>query len=219
MTRYPGRDEHGRPIVAELGRAETPQEIADRRAKTSEIRRSGQNTAALVAALVLCLGIVALLVMVVVRPDAQSQLPDIDYVERTVQARDQTGLPLVAPPVPDGWYANQAQFSSSFDVQTWVIGLVVVRNGEDRALLTLSQTGDANPSWIAAQVADATAGPVLQIGGLDWTSYDRRDNPDPGLVAFALVTETQGVTIVISGTAEDADFNQLAESVATELTA
>ena len=63
----------------------------------------------------------------------------------------------------------------------------------------------------------AQAGPVVTIGGTPWTSYDRRDVTDPGNVAYALVTETDSATIVLAGTADDAEFTMLAEAVATEL--
>ena len=68
-----GTDENGRPIVAELGRAETPQETADRKAISSAKRRSNQTVINLVIAVVASLGIVVFLLVVVVRPDAEAR--------------------------------------------------------------------------------------------------------------------------------------------------
>src|SRR5207342_1416059 len=62
-------DDNGRPIVAELGRAETPAETAERKAKASAKRRSNQTAINLVIALVASLGLVLLVVLVVVRPE------------------------------------------------------------------------------------------------------------------------------------------------------
>ena len=62
-------------------------------------------------------------------------------------------------------------------------------------------------------VADAEA----DHGGLRWDAYDRRDEPDPGNVEYALVTETGASTIVLGGTASDAEFAELASAVAESL--
>ena len=40
----PTHDEQGRPIVAELGRAETPDEIADRKAAASAAHRKDRKS-------------------------------------------------------------------------------------------------------------------------------------------------------------------------------
>ena len=58
-----------RPIVAELGRPETPEETANRKAERSRLHRSNQTALNLVAALIVCLVVVLLIVLVVVRPD------------------------------------------------------------------------------------------------------------------------------------------------------
>ena len=72
-------------------------------------------------------------------------------------------------------------------------------------------------TWVAEQVVDAAAGPTVRLGGLDWISYDRRDVDDPGNVEFALVTEIDGSTVVISGTADDTEFAILAEAIGKEV--
>src|SRR5690606_28187846 len=73
--RDPRVDETGRPIVAELGRAETPQETAERKAAASATRRTNQTALNLFIAVLASLAIVAFLVMVVVRPDQGSLVP------------------------------------------------------------------------------------------------------------------------------------------------
>lgn len=213
MTRHPGRDEHGRPIVAELGRAETPEEMSARRAEASERYRGSMAPLALLGAIMASLAIVAFLVLVVVRPDATPSYGSVDYAARTAEAAEQTGAPFAAPSVPGTWYANRAGFGDDPGVTSWEIGFVT---GENR-LLTLVQGVDANPGWTAGLVQGASPGAVRRIGGLDWTSYDRRDADDPGLVAFALVTESGRSTIVISGTADDPQFEILAEAVARQV--
>ena len=73
-------------IVAELGRPETPQETADRRAAAAAKRRSNQTVFNLVIATVASLGVVLLLVLVVVRPDPGPAEP-IDVAAIAADAR------------------------------------------------------------------------------------------------------------------------------------
>ena len=54
------------------------------------------------------------------------------------------------------------------------------------------------------------------IGGHEWQVYDHRDVEGSGNYAYALVTELVGSTVVLHGTASDAEFESLAASIATE---
>ena len=54
-------------VVAELGRPETPDETASRKAESSRIYRSSQNTRNLVAALLVTLAVVAVIIFAVPR--------------------------------------------------------------------------------------------------------------------------------------------------------
>ncbi|QNO38913.1 DUF4245 domain-containing protein [Protaetiibacter sp. SSC-01] len=207
-------DESGRPIVAELGRAETPEEMAARKAATSQKHRSSQTARNLFAAVIASLGIVAFLVMVVVRPDQGSLREPADYLGAAADLQASVEVPIVAPPMPDAWYANHAGKETRSDgVLTWKVGFTTP---EDK-YLAIIQGVDANPSWTADQVRDARAGAVITIDGVQWTIFDRRDSDDPGNVAYALVTEADGSTIVLAGTAGDEEFAALAAAVAKEL--
>ncbi|MFT4029733.1 MAG: DUF4245 domain-containing protein [Protaetiibacter sp.] len=208
-----GVDEAGRPIVAELGRAETPQETADRKAAASAARRSNQTVLnlaiATVASAIAAIAIVATVGLV----DTGSRIDPVDYVASTAQAQSAFDGALVTPVLPDGWWANAAAVDRTADVAAWRIGLLT----PDDQYLALVQTTEANPSWLDGQLRGAPAGGTLTIGGVDWTVYDRREASDPGNVAYALVTETATSTIVLAGTASDERFAVLAEAVAKEL--
>ncbi|MBN9606384.1 MAG: DUF4245 domain-containing protein [Actinomycetales bacterium] len=209
--RYPGTDDAGRPVVAELGRAETPGEIADRKAAARSERRRNQTAFNLGVALVASLAIVAFLVVVVVRPNAVDREP-VDYAAVAADAQGAVDVPLVVPAsLPEGWVANRAQLrtGAADGVVTWSMGIVTA----DEGYLAIDQGVDANASWVAERVDGAAAGPVIRVGGLDWTSYDRRDAADPGNVAFALARELDGSTLVLSGTASDEEFAALIDSL------
>lgn len=214
MSRIRSTDDAGRPIVAELGRAETPDEIAARKAAASERRRASQTAFNLVIALVASLGVVALIVLVVVRPQSVEREP-VDYASVAADAQGGVDVPLAVPELPEGWSANRAELVApgADGVQAWEIGLITPSD----QYIGLVQGVDANSSWIAKETAEAVSSGTVRIGGVAWDSYDRRDLDDPGNLAYALVATFDRSTIVLGGTASDTDFATLAEAVSDAL--
>lgn len=183
--------------------------VAERRAA----RRANQTAFNLVIALLASLGIVILLVAVVVRPEVER--PAVDYRAAAESAQGSFGVELAVPDLSDGWSANRAEatLSAADGVDRWDIGFLTP--GDE--YIELTQGVDTNTSWLADQVRGAQAGPAVTLGGLSWTVYDRRDVEDAGNVEYSLVAELEGSTVVLSGTAADAEFAELAESVAKGL--
>jgi len=209
-AREPGRDESGRPIVAELGRAETPQETADRKAAASKKRRTNQTALNLAIATVVSLVAAIALVLTVGLVDSGSRIEPVDYVAAAQAAQQVVDEPLAVPELPEGWKANRAALVTGSDgVVSWQVGFVT----PEQDYIALVQGIDANASWLDDQVRGAKAGPQVAIDGTRWTSYDRRDASDPGNVAYALVTESGASTIVLAGTADDPEFEVLATAV------
>jgi hypothetical protein len=214
VNREAGVDDTGRPIVAELGRAETPEEIAERKALASATRRSNQNTRNLILALLASLGVVALIVLVVVRPQSVDREP-VDYVKIATEAQGDFDVPLAVPRLPDGWWANRAESvpAGADGVQSWQIGLIT----PSTQFIELVQGIDANDTWVSQQTVRSEATGRVLIGDTEWIVYDRRDVEDPGNRAYALVSTFGDSTVVLGGTASDAEFATVAESVAAEL--
>jgi hypothetical protein len=214
VSRVPSTDEAGRPIVAELGRAETPDEIAERKAAASAKRRSNQTAVNLVLALLASLGVVALVVLVVVRPTSMDREP-IDYAERAANAQGAVDVPLVAPRLPSGWTANRADLGEADGVESWQIGFLTP--GEQ--YIRLMQGIRADERWLSGQTDDAEPTGRMTIGDRVWNVYDRRDVQDPGNLAYIMSIVDGDSTIVLGGTASDAEFEVLAEAVGAELDA
>ena len=201
---------HTSPIVAELGRPETPEETAARKAAASKARRANQTAINLVIALVASLGIVAFLVAVVVRPDATQREP-VDYA--AIAATFDESVPLAAPPIPADWYANDARIRTEAGVRTWEVGFIT---GSSRFIGLDQGIGvdtAANPSWVSDAVNGVRATGTTRIDGLEWTVYDHRDEPDPGNYAYALSAQLEGSVVVLHGTASDEDFALVAAGV------
>jgi hypothetical protein len=202
------------PIVAELGRPETPEETAARKAESSRTRRANQTALNLVIALVASLGIVAFLVLVVVRPDATARQP-VDYAG--IAAGFSETVPLAAPPIPADWYANDARIRTEAGVRTWVVGFITGSNtfiGLDQGIGVDIAT---NPTWVSQAVNGLRPTGTMSVEGVEWTVYDHRDEPDPGNYAYALSAQLDGSVVVLHGTASDEDFELVASGVsATE---
>jgi hypothetical protein len=202
----------GGRVVAELGRPETPEETADRKARDRALRRSRQNWRNLVASLAACLGVVALIIAFVPRgaPPAQR---DIDVKAATQQFGDTAGQPLLAPTVPSSWKANAAELRGSGDDASWYVGYVI--SGSRYAGLTEGVPGTDDVLETALDRAQPTG--TTEIGGLPWRVYDRRDlGDDAGNVGYGLATKIGKVVIAVYGTATAAEVRSLAAAVASD---
>lgn len=198
-------------VVAELGRPETPEETAARKAENSRRHRSNQTLLNLVIALVASLGIVLFLVVVVVRPDSATR-PAVDYVAIAGDAQAASDEPLIVPRLPQGWSANDARLVTKSGILDWYVGFIT----PSTQFVALEQGIQGNPTWLATIIESAKPTGTTSIDGLDWTIYDRRDAKDPGNFAYSMSTTSGGSTIVLHGTAPTAEFELLAASVAAE---
>jgi hypothetical protein len=202
-------------VVAELGRPETPQETAERKARDRALRRSRQTWRNLVASVIACLGVVLVLVLLVPRGDGVQQ-PAIDVRQAVDQYGDTAGQPLVAPAVPADWRANAAELRGRGDGASWYVGYVI--GGSAYAGVTEGLPGTSDLLETALDGADPTG--TTTIGGLPWRVYDRRSSgEDVGNVAYGLATKKGDVVLAVYGTATAAQLRSLAAAVAADAAA
>lgn len=200
-----------RPVVAELGRPETPDETAARKAETSRRHRANQTLLNLVVALLGSLLVVVILVAVVVRP-TPAPPEGIDYATVAAQAQVDSSEPLLAPVLPPEWSANDARFQTTQQVPTWYIGFLTP--GEQ--YIGLDQGIGANPTWQAALLNNAQESGTVTIEGVTWTIFDQRDASDPGNYAYSLATTRGDSTVLLHGSASDDEFALLATAIAAQ---
>lgn len=200
-----------RPVVAELGRPETAEETAARKAETSRKHRANQTLLNLVVALIVSLALVLLIVVVVVRP-APAPKEGIDYATVATQAQAKTAEPLLSPVLPPGWSANDARFQTNRQVPTWYIGFLTP--GEQ--YIGLDQGIAANATWQAALLDSAKQTGTVTLEGIEWAVYDQRRASDPGNFAYSLATTHGESTVLLHGTASDDEFALLATAIAAQ---
>lgn len=198
-------------IVAELGRPETPEETAARKAAQTRLHRANQTVRNLVWSLIATLIVVLVLVLVVVRPDP-GPLPTIDYRTVGSQAVAPDGKAIIVPALPDDWSANAAQLRTVDQVPTWYIGFITPRG----QYIGFEQGFDANETWLAAHYADVSTDPeTIDVDGREWVQV--LGTEDPGNFATVWSTDIDGNdAIVLYGTASVEEFTILATSLGLE---
>ncbi|WP_437584532.1 DUF4245 domain-containing protein [Paramicrobacterium sp. CJ85] len=206
-------------VVAELGRPETPEETAARKAEDSRKYRMRKTVNNLVFSLLATLGLVLVIVMIVPRSDT-SYLPDVDYHEAAQQAQASLDVTIMDPKLPDGWTSNAATLSTAEEprISDWYIGLIT----PDEQYIGIRQGFDADATWQSQQLKGTFADTTVTIDGVEWTVYDNRDaakTDDLGNVEYALATESGSSTVIIYGTAKDKDFHTVAEAIADQVKA
>jgi hypothetical protein len=204
-------------VVAELGRPETPQETADRKAEQSRKHRERQTLRNLIGSLVACVAVVALIVLLGPRSDTPIER-DIDVAAVAEQAQAGVDPSLAVPELPDGWRSNAAELRTrdSDGVNAWYIGYLTPSDEYAGMYPGLG----ANPTWTADLLKNTIAPGVVTIDGVEWTVYDNRESDaEVGNARYGLVTEAGESTFVLLGTASPEEFDTLAGAVAPTIDA
>jgi hypothetical protein len=206
-------------VVAELGRPETADETIARKTEARRLRRQNQTAFNLLIATLFSAGI-ALFIGLLLSNAGDGEVDVVDYAGVAADAQQDVDVPLTVPELPDGWRANRAELRNDGDgVRSWRIGFITPEN----EYIGLSQGIGADDAWLTAALDEALATGEVQAGGT-WTVHDQRARPDIGNAAYALSAafpdlDGGGSPVVLQGTASDAEFVVLAESVAESLDA
>ncbi|MFO7689863.1 MAG: DUF4245 domain-containing protein [Cryobacterium sp.] len=208
------REKRSPRVVAELGRPETPQETAERKAEGSRKYRSRKTINNLVFSLLATLVTVLVLVLLVPRNDTPI-LREVDFGTTVAQLQPSVDAPLANPELPDGWRANSAEWTPGTNdgISTWYIGLITA----EKQFIGLTQGLGTNPTWLAGQVQNVAALDTRSIAGVQWDVHLNPATDPVGNFEYALVTTSGLSTYVLLGTADPDEFSVLAESLAPNI--
>jgi hypothetical protein len=196
-------------IVAELGRPETPEETAARKAENSRAHRANQTTRNLILALVASLAVVLFTILIVVRP-TQNLVKPVDYRTVAAQAQPSVSEPLVAPDLPKSWHSNAAELrAGSGQTATWYIGLITPK----QQFIGVEEGIHTSDTWFGSLLGRALATGHVTIDGIRWTVYDQRGQSGVGNFEYSLASTIDGTNLVLHGSADNAEFDQLAKSI------
>jgi hypothetical protein len=200
-------------IVAELGRPETPEETAARRAENSRAHRANQTTRNLILALIASLAIVLFVVLVVVRPAGDLVRP-VNYHSVARQAQQTVSETLADPTLPKTWTSNDAELKTDTGTTvTWYIGLITPK----RQFIAIEQGIHTSDTWFGSLLGKAPVTGHRTIDGVDWTVYNERESSSAGNFQYSLAATIHGSHFVLHGGADNAEFAQLATAITGEL--
>ncbi|MCC2030667.1 DUF4245 family protein [Microbacterium allomyrinae] len=204
-------------IVAELGRPETPDETAARKAESSRIYRSSQNTRNLVAALLATLAVVVVIIFAVPRGTPPEREP-IDVAAVAAGIAGAEGRTVIAPEMPEkDWLVNRAGIEGDGSVRAWTI-VYAAADEDERSFLRVAQGFDADPAWAARMLSGASAEDTVTVDGIVWDRYELDASRTANITA-ALVTTAGPDTILIYGAADIPTLTETASTVTDQVIA
>ncbi|PPH22674.1 DUF4245 domain-containing protein [Rathayibacter toxicus] len=200
-------------IVAELGRPETADETAARKAENSRLYRQRKTVNNLIFSLLATVGAVALIVLLVPRGEGAGR-PAVDASLVASQLQLGRAQRLAVPPLPEGWSANAAEVRQADGIDYWYVGLLTAKAG----YIGVSQGLDADNAWVASQLSRAAATGAEQLNGHEWTVYDRRaSGAAAGNTPYALATRAGSSTYLVYGTAPTDEIHQIVSAITPQL--
>ncbi len=203
------------PIVAELGRPETPEEAAARKAASSKAYRSSQTVRNLLAALLVTLAVVAVMVFAVPRGEPASARK-VDLVGIAANVESTMERPVIVPELGEFWRVNDAELQSGA-VVVWDITLAPAAQDE-RGFIRVAQAFDADASWAPQRLNGVAPTDTLAIGGLDWDVFGIGDSAK-GNVRYAIGTQAGSDYVLLYGSRSADSTAELAESLVPQIRA
>ncbi|WP_311243055.1 DUF4245 family protein [Microbacterium sp. WCS2018Hpa-23] len=202
------------PIVAELGRPETPAETAARKAASSKAYRSSQTVRSLIAALIATLAIVAVIVFAVPRGEPATSTT-IDMVSIAADVESTVDSPVIVPDLNDFWRVNAAGLTSG---ATSVWDVTLAPSAEDeRGFVKLAQAFGADSSWAPQRLNGTAPTDTTSIGGLEWDVYEPGDAGAKQNITYAIGTQAGDDYLLLYGSRSADSTAELAESLVPQI--
>ncbi len=207
-------------VVAELGRPETPEETAARKAANSKAYRDSQNFRNLIVAMLATLAIVAVVWLVVPRGTPAAEGGRIDAAAAGELAESSYDRTVIVPDVPEptgrtgnGWFVNEAKVVPGTPA-SWQVLYVP---GDD-SFLRFVQGFDADETWAAQQLGGTVPSGEVAIEGVTWQTYEV-DPDENANVSYALGTQAGTDHILLYGTSSPEKTAEVAEMIAPQVRA
>ncbi|WP_312169124.1 DUF4245 family protein [Microbacterium sp.] len=202
------------PIVAELGRPETPEETAARKAASSKAYRSSQTVRSLVAALIVTLAIVMVIVFAVPRGEP-ANAPTVDMVGIASDVESTVDSPVIVPDLGDFWRVNVAKLTTGAPL---VWDLTLAPSAEDeRGFIKIAQAFDSDSSWAPQRLNGTAPTDTTSIGGLEWDVYELGDAGAKQNITHAIGTQAGDDYLLLYGSRSADSTAELAESLVPQI--
>lgn len=204
------------PIVAELGRPETPDETAARKAASSRAYRGSQTVRNLIAALLVTVAVVAVIIFAV--PRGEPVAPEkIDVAGIAAGVESTMDSPAIVPELDGFWRVNAAELQSGATV-VWEVTLAPASDKE-RGFIKIAQAFDTDSSWAPQRLNGNAPTDEVRIGGLDWDVYELGDAGANANVTYAIGTQAGDDYVLLYGSRSAASTADLAETLVPQIRA
>lgn len=202
------------PVVAELGRPETPEETAARKAASSKAYRSSQTVRNLVAAMLATLAVVVIIVFAVPRGTLTPPAPiDLDTV--AAQAADAIQRPVLTPALGEQWHLNSAELVGG-PITVWNIVLAPAAE-TDRGFARIAQAFDADSAWAPQRLGGIAPTGTVTVTGAVWDEFVPRSPESSGNISYALGRQVGSDYVLVYGALAAEAMQALAASLSDEL--
>ncbi|PCE14333.1 hypothetical protein AUC47_03620 [Microbacterium sp. SZ1] len=202
------------PIVAELGRPETPEETAARKAEFSKAYRSSQTVRGLIAALLATLAIVVVIVLAVPRGEPATER-EVDVTGIAADVESSLGSPVIVPELDDFWRVNAAGLTSGA-TPVWDVTLAPAAENE-RGFIKLAQAFGVDSSWAPQRLNGVAPTDTTAIGGIEWDVYSLGDAGAKQNVTYAIGTQAGDDYVLLYGSRSADSTADLAETLVPQI--
>ncbi|WP_433676866.1 DUF4245 family protein [Microbacterium gorillae] len=203
-------------IVAELGRPETPQETADRKAASSAAYRGSQTFRNLIAALIVTMLIVLVIVWVVPRGSAPEIKP-ADPVKVAAMQTSASGQATYAIDAPKNWWSNVAIMDSYANYSLFNASYVPTEKSKLTGFVRLNDVYNADEKYALLRIPGALPEGTETLGGREWTVFTIPDVEKAGNVTQALGTQVEDDYVLLYGKTTDEFIREFATQLATTI--
>lgn len=200
-------------VVAELGRPETPEETAARKAEFSKNYRASQTFRNLIAALLITLAVVAVVIFAVPRGEPATERT-IDVAAIAADVESTMDSPVLLPDLDSFWRVNAAELQGGATT-VWNITLAPA-DDDERGFIRIAQAFDADASWAPQMLGGTAATDTVRIDGLDWDVYSMNGNTENN-VSYAIGTQAGDDYILLYGSRSADSTAELAKSLTPQI--
>lgn len=191
---------------------QTAEEIAAQKAERSAQYRKSQTVKNLVFALLVTLGVVAIMILIVPR-GTPSEPPQIDYASRAAETEKFLQQPVLVPTVPEGWRVNIAELDRSGGTgPVWKMTLAPADSG----FIQLVQAFDTG-AWLPPALAGISPSDTINIDGREWTEYKPRDPRTTSNISYAIGSPVGDDYVLLSGAIDSERAIEFAHSLSSQL--
>lgn len=203
------------PIVAELGRPETPEETAARKAESSRAYRSSQTFRHLIAALILTVAVLAVIVFAVPRGEPASERV-VDVASIAADVETTMGTDVLVPETGDFWRANGAELTGG-STNVWTVTLAPAGEKE-RGFIKVAQAFGVNRDWAPQLLNGSAPTKTTEISGIEWDVYEDGARGEAN-ITYAIGTQAGDDYILLYGSRSADSTAELADELTPQIIA